>query len=78
MIQIASASMEELLQLGATYGFAGLFALLFWRFITREQKTQTAKMQTMSSQLTRIEDMLQVEELRRRRDTGRDRDYDDE
>lgn len=66
--------MEDLLQLAATYGFAGLFSILFWRFITREQQTQTQKMQTMSNQLTRIEDLLQVEELRRHREWDRDRD----
>lgn len=68
--------MEELIQIVATYGLGGLFAVLFWKFITEVQQSQTETMQDMQGQLTRIEDLLQVEEMRRQRER-RERDDDE-
>lgn len=60
--------MQEIIEYAFGYGFAGLFAILFWRYIRDVQMEQTEKLRTLERQLTRIEDQQTVESFERRKE----------
>lgn len=60
--------MQEIIEYAFGYGFAGLFAILFWRYIRDVQMEQTEKLRTLERQLTRIEDQQTVESFKRRKE----------
>lgn len=47
---------EDLVQYAFGYGFAGLFAILFWKYIQDVQMKQVEKLESLENHLTRIED----------------------
>lgn len=71
---LQTEAISELAQIGATYGFPALFALLFWKYIKDVQMKQNEKLRDVSQAVTRIEDILMVEQMNRNRSKDRDDD----
>lgn len=61
-----------IVEYAANYGFPALFAVLFWSYITKIQSTQNDRLRDIEASLTRMEDMMFLEELNRSRSRSRD------
>jgi len=53
------APLSEVFTFALNYGFAGLIAMLFWRYITTIQKEQTQTLRTLTNQVESMNDKLE-------------------